>query len=133
MPVELLMLILFFTIAASVVALLVCLTPPMLFSLPRRILLVFLAIVIPLSLILWINLTPFPKPTEQIYTIEPNPVANTYISVVDNHYLNVNRVTGEQVDPAKQNLKVTNRSGYSGGLYWTFKPEYSLVNKNLEK
>lgn len=133
MPVELLILILYIISIISFVCILATIMPENKLSVPTQIFYTLLSISVPLSIILWIKLTPFPKPTERIYTIEPNPIANTYISVVDGCYININRVTGEQVDPTKHNLKVTNQSGYSGGLYWTFKPTYSLVNKNLEK
>lgn len=95
---------------------------------------VILSILIPLSLFSWIKIAPLPAPVETIYPIIADPNNNCCISYIENVYVNVNAVAKQQVDPNKHMLKVTNHTGWSGGIYWDSHPTtYSLVNKNLEK
>ena len=104
------------------------------YSLKSRIITVSLFTLVPISIGTWIKMAPFPIPIEKTYPITFDVNNNCNISNVDGIYVNVNSVTGQQVDTNKHLLKVSNPNGWSGGIYWHDKAYiYSLVNKNLEK
>lgn len=104
------------------------------YSLKFQIGIASLIIIVPISLGIWIKIASLPIPIEKIYPITFDANNNCNISNVDGIYVNINSVTGQQVDANKHLLKVSNPNGWSGGIYWHDKGYmYSLVNKSVEK
>ena len=132
MPFELLAVICFFTCIAGVIGIIGSFNP-LNFSVKERIFGFSFYSLIPLSMFLWLNRTPYPNPTEKTYPIQPLLVEDAYISVVNGEYVNVNKATGCQVDPNKHLLKWSKIEGWKYGIYFNNTPTYSLVNKQLEK
>jgi hypothetical protein len=134
MPFELLAVIFFFTCIFGFLFFIFAISPGTDFKWYQRLVAASLSVVIPLSIFLWIKLAPYPDPTNITIPIQSTPIGDTYVAVIDgDNYINVNKVTGCQVDPNKHLLKITYVKGWIYGIYCNFGPTYSLVNKNLEK